>query len=54
MGKEWAGPTPTWIKIQGGYLGSEESQIYTRYPSQGFQCQEEKFPKLLAAKTRGD
>ena len=33
---KWAGPTLTWIKIQKGYLGSEESQPYTRPPSPGF------------------
>ena len=50
---EWACPTPVWIKIQEGYLGSEKSQIHIRPPSPGFWCQEEKSPQLLAAKTNG-
>ena len=41
---EQAGPTPAWIKIWEGYLGSEESQPHTRPPSPGFQCQEDKPP----------
>ena len=31
---EHAGPTPTWIKIQGEYLGSEESQTQASTPAQ--------------------
>ena len=54
MDKEWVGPTPTWINVWEGYLGSEESQTHTRAPGPGFQCQEDKFPQLLAAKTSGD
>ena len=53
-GVEWAGSTPTWIKIREGYLGSEESQTHTRLPSLGFQCQEGKSPQLLAVKTSRD
>ena len=49
---EWAGPTPTWTKIQEGYLGSEESQTHIRIPSPGFQCQEDKSPQ--AVKNSGD
>ena len=43
-----------WIKIQEGYLGSEESQVHMRSPSLGFQCQEDKSPQLLAAETSRD
>ena len=40
-------------KIWEGCLGSEESQPHTRAPGPWFQCQEDKSPKLLAAKTKG-
>ena len=30
---KWAGPTPMWIKIQEGYLWSEESQTHHTRPS---------------------
>ena len=46
---EWAGATPTWIKIQEGYIRGEESQPQTRPSSPGFQCQKYKSP-LLAVK----
>ena len=49
-----AGHTPTCIKIGKEYLGSKESQTYIRSPSPGFQCQEDKSPKLLAVKTSRD
>ena len=42
-----------WIKIQEGYHGNEEPQSHTRPPSPGIQCQEDKSPQLLAAKTSG-
>ena len=35
-----------------GYFRSEES--HSRYPKPEFQCQEDKYPKLLAGKTSGD
>ena len=54
MDEEWAGPTPTWIKIWEGHHGSGKSQTHTRRPSPGFQCQEDKSPQLLAAKTSRD
>ena len=47
--------THVWcIKIQKGYLGSEESQPHTGPYSPGFQSQEDKSPQLLAAKTSKD
>ena len=42
-----------WVKTQEGYLGSEGSQLHIRPPSPGYQCQEEKPPKLVATKTNG-
>ena len=51
---EQAGPTPMWIKIQEGYLGSEESQTHARPPSPAVQFQEDKSPQLLAAKPVGN
>ena len=51
---EQTGPTTTQIKIWEGYLGNEESQPHTRLPNPGFQCQEEKFPQFLVAKTTRD
>ena len=38
----------------GIYLGSKESQPHTRTPRPGFQCQEDKSPKLLIGKTSRD
>ena len=43
-----------WMKIQDGYLRSEKCQSYTRPPSPGFQCQEDKLPQLPAAKASGE
>ena len=51
---EQAGPTPAWIKIWEGYLGSVEPLTHTRSHSLGFQCQEDKSSQLLAMKTSGD
>ena len=51
---EQTGPTTTQIKIWEGYLGNEESQPHTRLPNPGLQCQEDKAPQLLAAKTSGN
>ena len=53
---EQAGPhiDMRWLKIWEAYLGSEQSQPHTRPPSQGFQCQEDKSQKLLAAETSRD
>ena len=45
---EQAGPTPTWIKIQEGYLRSKDFQTHISPPSPGFQCQENKSSQLLA------
>ena len=38
----------------GGHLRSEESQTHTKPLSPAFQCQEDKSPQLLAAKTSRD
>ena len=43
-----------WINIQEGYLGSEESQLYTRAPSPSFQCWEDRSLYPLAEKTSRD
>ena len=51
MDTDWAGPIWTWIKIWEGYFRSKESQTHTKAPSPGFQCQEDKPPQLLGAKT---
>ena len=50
----WSHSHVWWIKIQEGYLKSEESQPHTRPPSPGFQCQEDKSPEILAAKKSRD
>ena len=53
---EQAGPTLMhmwWIKIQEGCFGSEESQPYTRLPSQEFQCQEDKSHNFCLQKPVG-
>ena len=42
-----------WIKILERHLGREESQTHIRAPSLGSQHQEDKSPKLLAAKIVG-
>ena len=49
----WSHTHMWWIKIQEGYLGSEESQTRTSPLSPGFQYQVDKSPQLLAAKTSG-
>ena len=51
---EQAGPTPTWIKIQEGYLRSKDFQTHISPPSPGFQCQEHISSQLLDAKTSRD
>ena len=42
------------MKIWEEYLRSEESQPHARKPNPGFQCQEDKYPYLLATKTSRD
>ena len=41
-------------KYQQRYLRSEGSQPQPQPPPQGFQCQEDKSPSLLAAKISGN
>ena len=51
---ESAGPTPTWIKIREGISGTRNPRPTPGTASPGFQCQEDKSPQLLAAKTSRD
>ena len=51
---EWAGPTPTRMKIWEGCVGSEGSQNHTRPSSPGFQGQVEKSPQFMYVKTSRD